>query len=154
MILAEVLKRFPKKKEYLIEILLEYQKQKETHHFEEHELRDIANYLEIPESRVCGVVGFYTFFSTKPRGKYIIQICRDLPCQLNDRFDLLSSVQELLGIKIGETTKDGLFTLEHTSCLGYCDKSPVIRVNNKIHGNLSLNKLKAIIAECKEEENA
>ncbi len=154
MSLAEVLDRFPRQKDYLIEILLEYQKQKSTHHFTEQDLKEIADYLKIPESRVCSVVAFYSFFSTEPRGKYIIQICHDLPCQLNEKFDLLGQVQELLGIKIGETTQDGLFTLEQTSCLGHCEKSPAIRVNDKIYGNLSLNKLKAIIAECKEEDNA
>jgi NADH-quinone oxidoreductase subunit E len=150
MSLAEVLNRFPKQKEYLIEILLEYQRQKSTHSFTESELKEVAKYLNIPESRVCSVVAFYSFFSTQPKGHYVIQVCHDLPCHLNDHFDLLASLTTLLEINIGETTKDGLFTLEHTSCLGHCDKSPAIRVNEKIYGNLNLDKLKAIIAECKE----
>ncbi len=153
MSLADVLNSFPRQQDYLIEILLEYQKQKSTHHFTEAELNEIAEYLGIPESRVCSVVAFYSFFTTQPKGRYVIQVCHDLPCYLSDRFDLLSSLRKLLGIDVGETTKDGLFTLEHTSCLGHCDKSPAMRVNDKIYGNLTLNKLKAIIAECREDSH-
>ncbi|MFW5838899.1 MAG: NAD(P)H-dependent oxidoreductase subunit E [Bacillota bacterium] len=154
MNLSEVLDKFPKRQDYLIEILLAYQKEKQSHHFTENELKDIAAHLNIPESRVCSVVSFYSFFSTVPRGKHIIQVCHDIPCHLNDEFNVLSTLKDLLGISLGETTKDALFTLEHTSCLGQCDKSPAIRINDKVYGNLTRNKLKAIIAEYKEEKNA
>ncbi|MFW6319762.1 MAG: NAD(P)H-dependent oxidoreductase subunit E [Bacillota bacterium] len=154
MNLSEVLDKFPKRQDYLIEILLTYQKTKQSHHFTENELKDIAAHLDIPESQVCSVVSFYSFFSTVPRGKYIIQICHDIPCHLNDDFNVLDTLKDLLGIALGETTNDALFTLEHTSCLGQCDKSPAIRINDKVYGNLTRNKLKAIIAEYKEDTNA
>ena len=154
MPLSDVLKQYPKRKDYLIEILLAYQKEKPTQHFEQSELKEIADHLSIPESRVCSVISFYSFFSFKKRGKYIVQVCHDVPCHLSATFDVLKSVKDLLGVDMDETTKDGLFTLEHTSCLGHCDKAPAIRINDKIYGNLTLNKLKAIIADYRGENHA
>ncbi|MFO7969255.1 MAG: NAD(P)H-dependent oxidoreductase subunit E [Bacillota bacterium] len=143
----DILKKFSKKEDLLIEILLEIQRNKETHHLERDDLLAVAKYLDLPESRVSSVVSFYSFFSTEPRGKYIIQYCRDLPCHLNDDFNLKESLESLLDICVGETTDDGLFTLEYTSCLGCCDESPVVRINDDVYGNLNKNKLKALITE-------
>lgn len=154
MPLSDVLKKYPQRKDYLIEILLDYQREKPTHHFEQSELKEIADYLDIPESRVCSVVSFYSFFSFEKRGKFIVQVCHDVPCHLSESFDVLATLKALLKVDMDETTEDGLFTLEHTSCLGHCDKAPAIRINEKIYGNLTENKLKAIIAEYRGEKDA
>jgi NADH-quinone oxidoreductase subunit E len=142
----EVLSLFPEREDYLIEILLTLQKKKKDHAFTQEELTTIANHLEIPSSRVSSVVSFYTFFSMKSKGKYVIQVCKDVPCYLNDSFDLLKTLKKELGIEVGETTSDGLFTLEQTSCLGCCDSSPAIRVKETVFGNLTKNKVKVLLS--------
>ncbi|MFW5889514.1 MAG: NAD(P)H-dependent oxidoreductase subunit E [Bacillota bacterium] len=149
MKIKDILKKFPQKQDLLIEILLEIQRNKETHHLERDDLLAVAKYLNLPESRVSSVVSFYSFFSTEPKGKYIIQYCRDLPCHLNDNFNIKKTLETFLEISVGETTEDGLFTLEYSSCLGCCDQSPVIRINDEIYGNLTKDKLKALITEYK-----
>lgn len=154
MKLEKVLKNFPKEQTYLIEILLEYQKTKTTQHLTEDELKVIAEYTGVPESHVFSVVTFYSFFSMKPRGKFIIQYCKDVPCYVSDDINVKEQLENLLDIKTGETTDDQLFTLEYTSCLGGCDGSPVIRVNDTIYKKVTKNKLKMILAECRGESNA
>lgn len=154
MNLDTVLKKYPKEQTFLIEILLDYQRNKPTQHVTENELKRIAEYLGVPESHVFSVVTFYSFFSMKPRGKFIIQYCRDVPCYVSDDINVKEQLENLLNIKTGETTKDNMFTLQYTSCLGMCDASPVIRVNDTIYKNVTVNKLKMIIAECRGESNA
>jgi NADH-quinone oxidoreductase subunit E len=147
MKINDILKRFPQREDLLIEVLLEIQRSKKTNHLEREDLKAVADYLKLAESRVSSVVSFYSFFSTKPRGAYIIQFCRDLPCHLTQEFDVKETLKSLLKIDVGQTTKDGLFTLEYTSCLGSCDISPAMRINDDIYGHLTRNKIKAIIAE-------
>jgi len=145
--LENILKEYPRQEDYLIEVLLEYQKQKADRHIGEDEIRRIAEYLGVTESKVWSVITFYTFFSTRPRGENIIQICKDVPCYLNDGNTVQRTLEQLLGVQVGETTKNQKFTLEHTSCLGHCDGAPAIRINDKTYTNLSVDKLKAIISE-------
>lgn len=144
--LQEVLNAYPRKPEYLIEILLALQKTKANHSFSHEELSEVADYLEIPPSTVSSVVSFYSFFSMVPKGKYVIQMCKDVPCYLNSSFNLLALFKKELGIEIGQTSIDGRFTLETTSCLGCCDISPVIRINHKVYGNLTANKVKVLLS--------
>jgi len=146
-VLEKVLNTYPRKPEYLIEILLDLQKESLNHTFTDEELSAVADYLNIPPSRVSSVISFYSFFSMKPKGKYLIQVCKDVPCYLNDSFNLFSLLKKELGIEIGETSKDERFTLETSSCLGCCDISPVIRINDKVYGNLTANKVKIILSE-------
>ncbi len=154
MELKTVLEKYPKRPDCLIELLLEYQNGKPTRHLEENELKSIAEHLRLPESHVFSVVSFYSFFSMEPRGKHIIQICHDVPCYVNDTFNVKKSLEDALGITLGETTEDGMFTLEHSSCLGCCDKSPVIRIDDEVYGNLTPNKLKAIMSEYRSGNHA
>ena len=154
MNLEAVFKKFPKEQTYLIEILQTYQNAKPTHHLTEDELKIVAKHLDLPESHVFSVISFYSFFSMQPRGRYIIQFCKDIPCLVNDEVKLEDVLENLLEIKVGETTKDGLFTLEYSSCLGQCDNAPLIRINDKIYGHLTKNKLKAILTEYRSENNA
>ncbi len=154
MELEKVLERFPKEQTYLIEILLDYQKSKPTQHLTENELKEVANYLDVPESHVFSVVSFYSFFSMEPRGKYIIQYCRDVPCHISDLINVKETLETLLDIKTGETTEDQLFTLEYSSCLGQCDGAPAIRINDKIYRNLTKNKLQMVLAEYRGDHHA
>ncbi|MDD3114023.1 MAG: NAD(P)H-dependent oxidoreductase subunit E [Candidatus Izemoplasmatales bacterium] len=147
-----IVQRFPKADDYLIEILLAVQNNNPEHYLPEKDLHYIAEYLGIPDSRVSGVVDFYTFFSTKPRGKYIIQVCDNVPCRIRHSQVVINTLEKMLGIHFHETTSDGLFTLEPTSCLGHCDESPVIRINDDVYTNLDSEKVTKIIQKYQARE--
>ena len=145
ILLKEVLSKYPKEQEYLIEILLEYQTSKKNHYISAEDVASIAKYLDIPESQVCSVISFYTLLSMKPKGKFVVQVCHDVPCFINDSTSIYDKLAELLGIQDGETTKDGLFTLEITECIGRCNESPVMRVNDSVYVSLTPAKVEKII---------
>jgi NADH-quinone oxidoreductase subunit E len=131
----------------LIHILLDYQQSKDQNYISEDDVRLIAREMKIPESRIYSVMTFYSLFSTKPRGKFIIQVCSDIPCHVNGAADIVRTLENSLLIRMGETTPDGIFTLEYTSCIGCCDKSPAIRIGSEIFGNLTASGLSGIISE-------
>lgn len=105
----------------------------------------VAEELGVPKSKVYEVLTFYTMFSIKPRGKYVIRVCVNLPCHVTGGREIVQILQESLGVNFGETTKDGLFTLETTSCLGLCGVSPVIMINDQYYGDLTPRKVKELI---------
>ena len=131
----------------LVGVLIEYQKTKSRNYLTNEDLNDVAKKMGLPESRVYSVATFYSLLSVQPKGKYVIQICRDVPCLVNGSFDIREELETALQISMGETTKDGLFSLEYASCLGYCEMAPVMRIDQKIYGNLNSRKLAEIIAE-------
>ena len=131
----------------LVGVLMEYQKTKNRNYLTNEDLNDVAKKMGLPESRVYSVATFYSLLSVKPKGKFVIQICRDVPCLVNGSFDIREELETALQISMGETTKDGLFSLEYASCLGYCEMAPVMRVDQKIYGNLNSRKLAEIIAD-------
>jgi len=135
----------------LIGVLMECQKAKKRKYLTKEDLKAVAKDMQLPESRVYSVATFYSLISTQPRGKHIIQVCKDVPCYVNGAFNVLNELEKALEIKVGETTKDGLFTLEHTSCLGYCELAPVMRIDEKIYGSLTSEKLVDIIAGYRRE---
>ena len=151
MISKEILNKYPKKPEYLIELLLEYQATSENNYLPQEDVEKISKYLDVPESRICSVIAFYTLLSTEPRGKYVVQICKNIPCFVNGSLNILSKLQEILGVKEGETTKDKLFTLEITECLGMCNQSPSMRINNEVYGDLTPEKVEQIINDLRGE---
>lgn len=105
----------------------------------------VAEELNVAESKVYEVLTFYTMFSTKPRGKYVIRVCVNLPCHVTGGRQIVETLKETLGVDFDQTTKDGLFTLERTSCLGLCGVAPVIMVNDEYYGDLTPKKVKEIV---------
>lgn len=150
MILQKILESYPISEDYLLEILLDVDKQKENHYISKQEIIIISKHLGIRESHVCSVVSFYTLLSSNPRGKYIIQICKDVPCYLNDNFNVLKTVENELNIKVNDTTRNQKFTLEFTACIGCCDEAPAMRINNITYTNLTKEKVINIISDYKE----
>lgn len=112
--------------------------------------RDVAmelSYLTgIPLARIYGVATFYHFFKLEKMGKYIIQVCTGTACYLKGAQDILDEFGHLLGIKPGETTKNGLFTLEAVRCLGCCSIAPVVKIGEKIYSNVGKDKIPEIIS--------
>lgn len=91
----------------------------------------IAKVLDMPEIAVHEVTTFYNMYNQKPVGKYKLNVCTNLPCLLRDGYEALHHLEKKLGIKVGQTTPDGLFTLQQTECLGACADSPVMLVNDR-----------------------
>ncbi len=110
-------------------------------------LKLISEGMDIPYAYLYGVMSFYTMYSPTPRGKFIVRMCESPPCHILGADDLLEMLQSELGIKVGETTTDGLFTLEHTACLGVCEVSPAMQINEVVFGRLTPERLKNIIAD-------
>ncbi len=100
-------------------------------------IRYVAKILSIPESEVYGVATFDNQFRFVPKGKHIIKVCRGTACHVKGSGQLLSLLENELGIKVGETTKDKTFSLEAVACLGACSIAPVIMVDDKFYGHLS-----------------
>lgn len=99
-------------------------------------MNKVAEILEMPRMRVYEVATFYTMFNRSPVGKYHIQICTTTPCMLCDSDGILNTIKEKLGIQVGETTKDGLFTLSEAECLGACVNAPMVQINDNYYEDL------------------
>jgi NADH:ubiquinone oxidoreductase subunit F (NADH-binding)/NADH:ubiquinone oxidoreductase subunit E len=110
-------------------------------------LRLVAQGWDIPYAYLYGVLSFYTMFSIAPRGKYLIRMCESPPCHILGAESMLEALQSELGVKVGETTPDGLFTLELTACLGVCEVSPAMQINEVVHGRLTPERLRNILAD-------
>jgi NADH:ubiquinone oxidoreductase subunit F (NADH-binding)/NADH:ubiquinone oxidoreductase subunit E len=111
-------------------------------------LKLISAGMDIPYPYLYGVMSFYTMFSPTPRGKFIIRFCESPPCHIWGADDLVEVVKSELGLKhVGETTADGLFTLEHTACLGVCEVAPAMQINEVVFGRLTPDRLKNILAD-------
>jgi len=109
-------------------------------------LERISHKTGIPSSKIYGVATFYSFFETKPVGRFVIRICKNAPCHVLCATDVLAAVKRELGVKEGETTKNGLFTLEVTSCLGVCGVAPAMMINDVTYGNLNAERIREIFA--------
>jgi NADH:ubiquinone oxidoreductase subunit E len=108
----------------------------------------VAKQLGVPRSDVYGVATFYSFFSVEPRGRYVIRMCRTISCCMNGQYHpVVGALLEELGIAFGETTRDGLFTLEQTSCVGLCDQGPAMLINDDVHVKLTEQSVCAIVGE-------
>ena len=116
---------------------------------------DVLNYIaektNIPAAKVFGVATFYTQFRFKPVGKYLIMLCQGTACHVNGSLMLEKTIFDTLGIKDGETTQDGLFTLKNVACLGCCSLSPVMMINDETYGSLTPQKVRDILARLKDE---
>lgn len=115
----------------------------------EESILEIAQALNVPISEVYGVATFYSFLSTRPLGENVIWVCRSLPCHLKHSDMIIEAVTEETGIKPGETTADGRFSLRLTNCIGACDLAPAMLVNHDLHGNLTPARISEILKSYK-----
>ncbi len=111
----------------------------------------IATSLDKPLSEVSGVVTFYSFFSTKPRGKHTIRVCMGTACYVRGGKKLIEKLCDILEVDVGETTPDRLFTLEIARCIGACGLAPAIMIDDVVYKQVNVNKLKSILAKYREE---
>ena len=118
----------------------------------ENVMKHIAKALNKPYSEVTGVVSFYSFFSTVPRGKYRVQVCLGTACYVRGGMRVLEALQKKLKIDVGQTTDDRLFTLGVARCFGACGLAPVITVNDEVHHRVNPNKVDQILNRYREQE--
>ncbi len=130
-------------RENLLELLKEAQNR--FGYLPEETIVELAKSLDIPVGEVYGVATFYSFLSTKPQGRNVIRICKSLPCFLKNSPMIVKSIEEKIGIKPGETTPDGKFSLQLTNCIGACDKAPAMMINNDVHLDLTPGNISRIL---------
>lgn len=106
---------------------------------------EVAHLLNVPTSTVFGVATFYHFFRLHPRGKYSISICLGTACFVKGADEVLEAFRSELGIDVGETTSDGMFSIEGTRCLGVCALAPVVTINGKVYSNVTATKVPEIL---------
>lgn len=141
---------YPKSRDYLIPILQDMQ-EKEGY-ISESGVDELSNHLDLPKTKIYGVVTFYNQFKLNPPGKYQVQICCGTACHVKGSGDILEILKAELGIDAGETTRDGIFSLETVACLGACSIAPAITINGEFYGRLDSKKTLALINEIKEKE--
>ena len=112
----------------------------------------IAKQLNIPASRVYGIVSFYSYFVDKPRGKYQISLCLGTACYVKGAADVLARLESELGIRFGETTPDLLFSIAQTRCLGDCSNAPVLMINEEIYGKVAPDEIPIILQKYRKME--
>ncbi len=123
--------------------------QKKEGYISEDGMKKISNETKIPMTRIYEVATFYSFFHVQKQGRHIIRICDSPSCNMHGSENMMKILEKLLGIKPGEMTKDGRFSLEITSCIGCCDKSPSALIDGVAYTELNENKIKGIIRKCK-----
>ena len=107
----------------------------------------VSSLMNIPVAEIYGVVTFYSFFSLTPKGKYVIGVCLGTACYVKGSQLVMDKFSEILGIKPGETTEDGLFTLDALRCIGACGIAPAISINGKVYPKMSVDKVQGLIDE-------
>lgn len=106
---------------------------------------EVAKELDISAAEVYGTASFYTFLDTKERGKYVIRICKTITCSMKGKADIVHTIEDMLKIKVGETTPDKMFSLLETNCIGWCHKAPAILINEVPYTELTPEKVVEII---------
>ncbi|MFP4105282.1 MAG: NADH-quinone oxidoreductase subunit NuoE [Phycisphaerae bacterium] len=134
---------------YLISVL--HKVQAKFGYLSEEHLDAVAQLMQIPAAKVSGVATFYHFFRLTPKGKYMISICLGTACYVKGAEAVARQFKAELGVEYGETTGDGMFTLEATRCLGTCGIAPVIMINEKIHGQLTPDDVPKLIREYRDK---
>ncbi|MEI7812139.1 MAG: NADH-quinone oxidoreductase subunit NuoE [Ignavibacteria bacterium] len=142
----------PKDKSNLISLLQEVQSV--YGYLTESALKEIAQFLDMPLSRIYGVATFYNQFRLKPLGKNIIRVCRGTACHVKGSANLLFALETELNCKAGETTRDKNFTIETVACIGACSIAPVINVNSEYFGRATAKDITKIIKKYSAQENS
>jgi NADH-quinone oxidoreductase subunit E len=145
--LDSIIARYPQKQAALLPALHLIQEQEG--YISEEAMQYIADYLGIPFGHVLGVVTFYTMFYDKPMGRHHIQVCTNISCQLLGAESIVDHIGKRCGIKPGQTTDDGKFTLSEVECLGSCGTAPMMQINDDYHENLTAERIDSIIDSLK-----
>lgn len=143
--------KYPKEQRYTLSILQDIQKK--YNYIPKDLLIELSEYLDMPLSKLYSMATFYKALSLIPKGKNIIKVCDGTACHIRSSNSLLDELEKTLGIKPGETTKDGKFSLETVNCLGSCAIAPVMVINDKYYGKLTPSMVREILKEYGGENN-
>lgn len=145
----QILAKYPPEHKRSAVMPLLYMAQREEGYVNKAAMQDIASLLDLSETEVASIVGFYTLYHDRKEGKYRMQVCTDLPCALRGADQFLENLCSNLGLKVGETTPDGLVTIEAVMCLAACDKAPMFQIQSgdglEYHENMTVDKTLELI---------
>ncbi len=144
----EIIARYPRKKSALIPLL--HLAQAQDGYVADDAMEHIAELLDITPVEVLGTCSFYEMFKREPVGKYLVNICTNISCQLMGGEELLHHAEKTLGIKSGGTTEDGMFTIEDVECIAACTEAPCMQVNYRYAGRLDEVRFDKIVSEIRE----
>lgn len=144
----EIIERYSKEKRYTLAILQDIQR--EYSFIPREAMVLISNYLDLPISSIYSMATFYKALSLKPKGKYTIKICNGTACHIRGSESIREEIEDILNISSGDTTEDGLFSIEIVNCIGACALAPVMLINDKYYGGLTKEKVRDIIDELRE----
>lgn len=149
----QILAKYPPEHKRSAVMPLLYLAQREEGYITKEAMRDVAETLDMTDTEVASIVGFYSLYHDEKAGKYRMQVCADLPCALRGADEFLKNLCDNLGIKVGETTADGLITVEAVMCLAGCDKAPLFQTQGpdgiKYHENMTVDKTMELIEALK-----
>jgi NADH-quinone oxidoreductase subunit E len=149
----QILSKYPPEGKRSAVMPLLFLAQREEGYINKAAMQDIAGMLDITETDVAAIVGFYTLYHDKKEGTYRMQVCTDMPCALRGADEFMRNLCSNLGIQVGETTPDGLLTLEAVTCLAACDKAPMFQTQGpngiKYHENMTVDRTMELIRTLK-----
>jgi NADH-quinone oxidoreductase subunit E len=143
-----ILSRYTQPRSAVLPIL--YIAQDEYGHLTDAAIREVAEILDLPPTDVFEVVGFYTLFYNKPVGRWVLQVCDDVPCCFLGAEQLVADLEAKLGIAVDQTTADGMFTLQRVKCLADCDRAPLLQANLEYYRNLTPDQVDGMLAELRQ----
>ena len=146
---AEMLTHYPTKRSALVPTLL--YAQDEIGHLSDEVISEIASRVDLTELEVRNVISYYSMLTTKPRGKYNVQVCTNIACLLRGGEEILDHCRMKLGVGHKGTTADGMFSLEEVECIGACSWAPAAQVNYDFHENLTPQKMDKVLDEYKKK---
>jgi NADH-quinone oxidoreductase subunit E len=152
--IQKILAKYPAEQKQAAVMALLYLAQREKMYVTKQSMQEIADILGISATEVASIVGFYSLYYDQAAGKYRVQVCTDLPCALRGAEKFLDELCENLGIRVGETTPDGMITVEHVMCLAGCDRAPMFQVQSgegiAYHENQTLESALKLVEELRQ----
>ena len=156
--IKQILSKYPPEHKRSAVMPLLFLAQREEGYLTKAAMQDVAQIVDISETEVAAIVGFYTLYHDEKGGKYRMQVCTDLPCALRGADEFMNNLCSKLGIKVGEMTEDGFLTLEAVTCLAACDKAPMFQTQGpdgiKYHENMTVDRTMELISVLKRSVRA
>ncbi len=143
-LIKDLAEKHGRKRESLLPILQGVVEQEK--YLSEYSMVEIAREIDIPASDVYGTATFYSFLEAKKMGKYVIRVCKTITCAMKGKNQVIFAIQDMLKVKIGETTPDGRFSLLETNCLGWCHKAPAMLINDEVYTELTPEKVREVLS--------
>lgn len=144
-LVKELAEKYGKKRENLIPILQGIVT--ENYHLSEEAMLEVAKTLDVSAAEIYGTASFFSFLDTKAKGKYKVRFCKSITCDMKGKKKIVETLEEMLKIKVGETTQDERFSLLETNCIGLCHKGPAMLINDEYFTQLTPQKVREIIGD-------